>query len=648
MTVTAETNHFTISGAGKISGIATLVKTGAGTLTLTTTNDYTGVTTISGGVVRAPLLTNGGVPSSIGAAASSAANLVIDGGTLRWIGVTNTTANRGFTVTTNGGAVEGAPPVSANLTLSGAIAYSGSGARTLTLGGSDPNPLAIGGNILSSIIADPSGGPLTLVKNGNNAWNFSGNNTYSGGSVVNGGRLRANTSTNAFGTGPVTVADGAQAYCNVGGPFGNAFFIAGIGIAETEGNYGALRLAQNGANAVNTVTLTGNARITARGATAAGAAISGKITGDFGLEFGNSGGGAGVLSISNSANDWSGNTTISHGTLKLGAVNVIPHGTEKGDVIVNNSNSTNNSAFDLNGVSTTINGLASTGADSTRCIVTNGNATAATLTVGDNDATATFAGIIKNGVGIVALAKTGGGTETLTGANTYTGATTVNGGTLIVNGSLASSAVTVNTGATLGGNGTLNGTVTATAGSTISPGTSIGALTVNSTVTLQGTTLMELNKAAATNDVIRGATTIDYGGILALTNLGGALAAGDSFKLFYAGNYTGAFTTLTPSSPGPGLVWDTSALNASGTLSIAIAPPPVISSIVLSAGALVISGTNGPANGTYLVLSSTNLASPLSNWSAIATNTFSGSGTFSFTNATDPAAARLFYVLQLQ
>ena len=118
-----------------------------------------------------------------------------------------------------------------------------------------------------------------------------------------------------------------------------------------------------------------------------------------------------------------------------------------------------------------------------------------------------------------------------------------------MNGSLANSAVTVQTGATLGGQGTLSGTVAINSGATLSPGTSVGILTVNNVVTLQGTTFMELNKTASTNDELRGVTTLNYGGTLAIANLAGTLTAGDSFKLFTAGTYSGAFTTLTPAIP---------------------------------------------------------------------------------------------------
>jgi hypothetical protein len=85
-----------------------------------------------------------------------------------------------------------------------------------------------------------------------------------------------------------------------------------------------------------------------------------------------------------------------------------------------------------------------------------------------------------------------------------------------------------------------------------------------------------VNKSAATNDVVRGMNTITYGGTLTVTNLGGTLVAGDSFKLFNAGSCSGAFASLSPATPGPGLVWNTNTLAIDGTLRIAAAVPPAI------------------------------------------------------------------------
>jgi autotransporter-associated beta strand protein len=63
--------------------------------------------------------------------------------------------------------------------------------------------------------------------------------------------------------------------------------------------------------------------------------------------------------------------------------------------------------------------------------------------------------------------------------------------------------------------------------------------------------------------------------------------------------------------------------------------PQVIDSVVYSEGGLVISGSGGTPGGSYVVLSSTNLALPLAQWTAVSSNSFDGSGGFAFTNAVD-------------
>jgi autotransporter-associated beta strand protein len=181
---------------------------------------------------------------------------------------------------------------------------------------------------------------------------------------------------------------------------------------------------------------------------------------------------------------------------------------------------------------------------------------------GDVDVT----GIITNGsASAVNLVKLGAGTLTLAGANAYSGTTTVNAGTLLVNGTISTGAVTV-VGGVLGGSGVVKGAVTVQSGGTLSPGESIGALTISNSLVLSGTTFMELDKSLGTNDQVRGLSSVVYGGVLALTNLSGTLAATNAFKLFAAASYSGGFASLNPATPAPGLTWNTNTLATDGTL----------------------------------------------------------------------------------
>jgi autotransporter-associated beta strand protein len=247
------------------------------------------------------------------------------------------------------------------------------------------------------------------------------------------------------------------------------------------------------------------------------------------------------------------------------------------------------------------------------------------------------------------LSKLGSGTVTLTATNSYTGGTLVNNGTLAINGSLTASAVTVAAGGTLAGTGSVATNVTVNAGGTIAPAGNgvLGTFTILSNAFLNGTAAMDINSVTGTNDVLK-AGAITYGGTLAVTNLGAAsLRSGASFRLFNAGAYSGAFATLQLPSLWPGLSWNTSALNISGTINVTgTIIPPQIGSTSVSGNAVTLSGAGGPAGATYYVLESTNAALPLAQWTRVATNTFDGSGNFSWTGTPHvPVLPAAFYLI---
>ena len=214
------------------------------------------------------------------------------------------------------------------------------------------------------------------------------------------------------------------------------------------------------------------------------------------------------------------------------------------------------------------------------------------------------------------LLKTGAGALTLAGTNTYAASTTVLEGTLRVTGSINSTGGVAVTGGTLSGTGVVGDNLRVQGGGVVSPGYdtgSIGSLVVNGSLTNYGLILMDLNKAGSvlTNDTITGLTTIAYGGTLQLA-VGAPLAAGDSFKLFYAGSYAGAFTNLVPSVPGTGLIWDTSRLATSGTLAVGAAPPtsspPTLSAVAYNAATLQFQfDVMGDAGSNYIIEACTNL-----------------------------------------
>ena len=206
-----------------------------------------------------------------------------------------------------------------------------------------------------------------------------------------------------------------------------------------------------------------------------------------------------------------------------------------------------------------------------------------TLTVGENDGTGAYSGIIKDGAGTtpkVTLVKTGTGTQTLAGANTYTGTTTVSNGTFLVKGSLAAgSVVTVTTNGTLGGLGTVNGPATIQVGGTLRPGlggNDTTTLRMSNTLALAGTTVFVLNRTNAQNSSrVTGLTTLTAGGTLTVTNVGPALQANDTFTLSTATTRNGAFAVTNLPPLDPGLVWGT-ADNFGTLVVVPVSAPPVI------------------------------------------------------------------------
>ena len=268
-----------------------LNKTTSGTVTLTGANTYTGPTTISGGVLSVATLQDGGTASNIGASSSAAANLVLNGGTLRFTGGFGTT-NRLFTLTENGGTIDASGTVALTMDLVGSTAFTGSGPRTLTLTGSNA------GN-LTAVLGNGTGGATSLIKSGTGTWTLIGANTYSGGTTLNAGTLKA----------------GVASVANTSGAFGNNSAVtlantAGVTLDSTGFATQIGSLTGGGATGGN-VTL-GAATLTVGGDNTSPTAYAGVISGTGAMDKI----GTGTLTLSG-ANTYSGLTTVSAGTLNL-------------------------------------------------------------------------------------------------------------------------------------------------------------------------------------------------------------------------------------------------------------------------------------------------------------------------------------------
>ena len=138
---------------------------------------------------------------------------------------------------------------------------------------------------------------------------------------------------------------------------------------------------------------------------------------------------------------------------------------------------------------------------------------------------------------------------------------------------------------------------------------------------------------------------LTLGGLLNITNTGG-FGVG-AYTLF---TYGGALTmgSLTIASAPVGFVYTVST-NTAGQINLIVQlpTPPVIGGIKLSGGDLVLSGSGGTAFGTYYVLTSTNVATPLTNWTRLLTNQFDGNGDFNLTNGMNTNLSQSFYLLQM-
>ncbi len=584
ITVDAATDY-TFLGEGSISGAGTLNKTNSGTLSIVTTNLYTGATIIGGGTLAVNNIADAGFGSGIGAATVDPANLQFDGGSLRYFGETTGTT-RGATLNPGGGRV-----VVSNATVA----------------------LTISGQVIGSgaLVKD---GPGTLV--------FNGANSFAGGTVVSNGVLQLGSASSA-GTGSIGLRNGAGLRISGSYTMTNNLDFAGTVVVDLNNNVpsgdrhlvgewsgNATILITNSPDVARTFTIGGNGGMSA---------FSGIV------DLGNS-----STRLRFNHNDTSPNTGSPNVHFKLGSGNVILE-PRNGGVTV-----------DLGAVEggplTAIRGRAS------------GQSGTVTYAIGALNLSTLFEGSISNSPSgnTTAIRKVGTGTLTLSGISGYTGDTTVEAGTLEVNGTLGNT-LTMVQGGTLAGSGTIEGFVNVLSGATLSPGSTVGAMTIINSLQLDSgsTTIMELHPAAGTNDSVLGLASVSYSGTLLVTNVGGSFSVGQIFTLFQStGGYGGAFENIILPTLPAGMDWETNNLVVDGTISVTgIAQPEV--SVARSGNSLILNGSNGIPGATYNILTSTNLASPLSAWTAIETNVLDVNGAFSFTNAINPATPQRFFILSL-
>ncbi len=418
--IDTSTSTFTYSSV--ISGTEGLIKIGSGTLILTGANTITGTTSFALG---------GGTLQIGNANALQNSTLSPGNGTVKFSGGIGT-----FNV----GGLTGNNTIALADTASAAVA------------------LSIGGNNISNAYTGTLTGLGSLVKVGTGTLSLSGTDMYTGGTTVNAGILDVTTNAlpNYATSGVETVNNGgmlallvsgtnAFTSANVDTLLGKATFNSGssLGLDTGSGTFtyntagingaegltklgtGTLTLGVASAYSGGTLISAGTVSITATGALGSGGVIDNSTLSfaltSAGTDSNNIGGtgavtqaGAGIVTLSGN-NTYTGATTIAAGdTLNLGSANALA-----GSTLTNSGTLTflpSIGTFNIGGLS-----------GSTNLALVDTGSTAVTISVGGNNVTNTYAGIMS---GVGEFTKVGTGTQTNSGPSTYTGATTVRGGIL--------------------------------------------------------------------------------------------------------------------------------------------------------------------------------------------------------------------------
>jgi autotransporter-associated beta strand protein len=471
----------------------------------------------------------------------------------------------------------------AGTTISAGTLRVGNGGTTGSVPGAVTNNASLVFNRSNTLtVSGVISGSGTVSQIGTGTLILSGANTYTGVTNVNAGILQINHATALGATSAGTnVADGAALVVNVATDINEPVTLNGLSNPN-----GALQFTQTNWAMRGKVVLNATSNV---GGTASWSFGGTTVSGPGGLvKVGNN-----TIYLDGATGSYLGPTTINSGTLAIKwNTNHIPDNSAltiaAGAKLTIDSGVTNETIGSLAGA-----GLVDLSAASANT----------TLTVGNDNSSSTFSGVLNDsGAGsTLALTKVGTGTLTLSGTNTYAGATNVNAGTLLANNmsgsGTGSGPVNVN-GGMLGGTGSIGGAVNVLAAGTISAGASPGLLSIVGNYTQSGTLLAEIAGATVGSQydqiAVTGSATLNPGATIDVSLLDGFQPVqGATFDILTA---AGGITNLDLSgvqfdfSAGglvvPALYWSAAIVNLNGSaeairLTVAVPEPSTIALLAL-------------------------------------------------------------------
>jgi fibronectin-binding autotransporter adhesin len=531
-----------------IGGTGTITKTGAGNVSLSGTNTYSGLTTVNGGTLQ---IGAGGITGSLGTGSVTLANnatlafnrsdiitvmnpiggqggLLKIGGARLTLGTSNTYT--GLTTISAGSILVTAPSGVLGDTTSGTVVNPGA---ALLLQGT----IVVSGESLSLAGEGPLAAGAFRSIGGNNEW--AGNITVQAAGIT---RVAADAGTSLKISGNVSLSPTAS----------DQFVLMGDGSGEISGVISGLGRLTKSATGASTWVLSGANTYTGRTTISNGFLSVASINS--------------VLGGTPSSN-LGAPTSVANGTLDLGGTGVtgglLYTGTgETTDRVINLSGATNGGIIDQSGT-----GLLKFTSNLTAI------AGAKTLTLqGSTGGTGEFAGNLGNGLGVVSVRKAGTGKWTLSGANSYTGVTNITNGTLAVDatGSISgttsiniSGAATFDVNALPGGfmlgstqsitggagavPGAIAGTLIADAGSIVAPGLGAGVtgtLSVSNGFSLLSTAHLAIDLAGSAAGVGYDQLIVNAGNISLAGDLAGSALA------FTPTNFADVFFIIVNSGGG--------------------------------------------------------------------------------------------------